>query len=249
MPQIAPPADSSALCQGAKPSARSYFSTSLYIDTIFVFGGRGWLTVDNIDKGDMWTYNITTNTWGRSEPTGVIPLARFGHSAITFDRTLFVFGGYSTPELQVLHILPPSSFELLHCSGSVSDTLLPLQELGTGDMNDVWRFDIKLGALLADNKFQSNAGGWTIYQNEVRGDTIIPWHCEDYASKFGNYFGMPCRLAYEGATQQILFVDGLHNDTDNENCSLMGCDGIGYLSAPQNYIRIGKKMYQVYRFA
>ena len=45
-------------------------------------------------------------------------------------------------------------------------------------MNDVWRFDIKIGALLADNKFLDNAGGWGIYQNEVRGDTIIPYHCE-----------------------------------------------------------------------
>lgn len=202
---------------GAKPSARSYFSTSLYKDTIFVFGGRGWITVDNIDKSDMWLYNITLNQWIRSEPTGVIPLARWGHSSVTFDRTLFVFGGYSTPELQ---------------------------EQGTGDMNDVWRFDIKLGALLADNKFETNAGGFTVFQNEVRDDTIIPWHCEDYASKFGDYFGMPCRLAYEGSTQQILFVDGLHNDTDNENCALLGCNGVGYLSAPKSYIHIGKKMYQ-----
>ena len=95
------PTDRNLLCQGAKPSARSYFSTSLYRDTIFVFGGRGWKLVDNIDKDDMWLYNITTNSWSRAEPTGIIPLNRWGHSAITFDRTLFVFGGYSTPELQV----------------------------------------------------------------------------------------------------------------------------------------------------
>ena len=53
------------------------------------------------------------------------------------------------------------------------------QEKGTGDMNDVWRFDIELGALLADNKFLENAGGWGIFQNEVKDDTFTPLHCED----------------------------------------------------------------------
>ena len=61
----------------------------------------------------------------------------------------------------------------------------------------------------------------------------------------GTYFGPPCRLAYEGSTRQILFIDGLHNDTNQDGCSLMGCDGVGYFSAPKNYLRTGRKMYQV----
>lgn len=38
---------------GAKPSARSHFATTVFQDCIFVFGGRGWESVDNIDKDDM----------------------------------------------------------------------------------------------------------------------------------------------------------------------------------------------------
>jgi len=208
---------SSLYAEGAKPSARSYFATMLYKDTIFMHGGRGWVTVDNIDKEDLWSYNITLNRWFQNEPTGILPLGRQGHTAINLGTTMFIFAGYSEPSLQ---------------------------EKGTGDMNDVWRFDIELGALLADNKFLENAGGWGIFQNEVKDDTFTPLHCEDYASRYGAYWGAPCRIAWEGSTQQLLFVDGLHNDTYNEQCSLLGCNGVGYLSAPKNYVRIGKKMYQ-----
>jgi len=111
-------------------------------------------------------------------------------------------------------------------------------------MNDVWRFDIKLGPLLADNKFLENAGGWDIYQNSVEGDAVIPRHCNDYASKFGVYWGMPCRISYDQAAHQLLFVDGLHNDTVNASCSLLGCNGVGYLVAPANYVRLGRQMYK-----
>ena len=48
-----------------------------------------------------------------------------GHSAIKFGYTIVVFGGYGDP------------------SG---------EEQGKGMLNDVWRFDLQLGALLADNK-------------------------------------------------------------------------------------------------
>ncbi len=56
---------------GAKPSARSYFTCAAYRDSIYVFGGRGWLTVDNIDKNDMWEYNSTSNMWLLKEITGI----------------------------------------------------------------------------------------------------------------------------------------------------------------------------------
>ena len=89
------------LFQGAKPSARSYFSSMLYQDTIFMYGGRGWVTVDNIDKTDLWSYNITENRWSELEPTGIIPLGRQGHTAINFGTTMIVFAGYTEPSLQV----------------------------------------------------------------------------------------------------------------------------------------------------
>ena len=41
----------------------------------------------------------------------------------------------------------------------------------------------------------------------------------------GVYWGMPCRISYDLAAHQLLFVDGLHNDTVNASCSLLGCNG------------------------
>ena len=106
------------LLQGAKPSARSYFATMLYKDTIFMHGGRGWVTVDNIDKEDLWSYNITLNRWFQNEPTGILPLGRQGHTAINLGTTMFIFAGYSEPSLQVS---PGSCLVRLHCVAGKGD--------------------------------------------------------------------------------------------------------------------------------
>jgi len=209
---------------GAKPSARSYFSTSVYKDSVYVFGGRGWPTVDNEDKQDMWQYNATVNFWYNKEITGIVIPHRWGHSCITFEQTLMVFGGYSTPEIK---------------------------EMGVGDVNEVWRYDLEIGALLADSQYSKNAGGWGAYQNYVEGDYMIPTHCDDYAQKIGGYWGMPCKITYDQATEQILWMDTLHNDTDNppvgrkvKKSPFLGANGIGYMAAPLSYVRCGNKMYQ-----
>ena len=96
--------------------------------------------MDNVDKNDLWQYNSTSNFWTMREPTGVIPLGRWGQTQVTFGDTLIVFGGHTTAE----HL-----------------------EFGQGDMNEIWRFDILIGSLLADSKFVKNSAGWKGYQNEV----------------------------------------------------------------------------------
>jgi len=209
---------------GAKPSARSYFSTSVYKDSIYVFAGRGWPTVDNEDKQDMWQYNSTENFWSAKEITGIIIPQRWGHSCITFLSTLIVFGGYSTPAIA---------------------------EMGVGDLNEVWRYDLEIGALLADSQYKKNSGGWGAYQNYVEGDYIIPTHCSDYANLVGAYWGMPCKVTYDQASQQFLFIDSLHNDTDDpavgrkvKPSPFLGANGIGYIAAPPSFVRCGNKMYQ-----
>jgi len=227
--------------EGAKPSARSDFAVSVFQDSLFVFGGRGWVTVDNEDKYDMWQYNTTTNFWSAKEITGVTLMGRLGHSMITFGATLIVFGGYSTPDFV---------------------------EKGIGDMDEVWRYDLKIGALLADSKFELNTGGWSGYQNYVEGDNFIPKHCDDYAAKVGSYWGQPCRISYYHAggtlpltTRALLWTDSLHNDTDNAPYGyrgdpldgperevkpekFLGANGIGYVSAPKSFLRVGNKAYQ-----
>jgi len=216
---------------GAKPSARSFFSTTIYRDSLYVFGGRGWVTVDNIDKQDMWQYNSTENFWYNREVTGVMIPARWGHSMNTFVHTLIVFGGVSTP------------------TGP---------EMGVGDTNEIWRFDLIVGALLADSQFNTNVAGWSAYQNFVEGDAIIPTHCDDYASKFGDYWGSPCKVMFDRASKLFLWIDTLHNDTETpprdkagritgrvvEPSPYLGANGIGYVAAPVNYVMAGNKMYQ-----
>lgn len=216
---------------GAKPSARSYFSTTVYKDSIYVFGGRGWVTVDNEDKQDIWQYNSTENFWYNKEITGVIIPRRWGHSCITFVSTLIVFGGKSST------------------NGA---------ELGVGDMNEVWRYDLEIGALLADSQYKTNTQGWGAYQNYVEGDYIIPTHCDDYARLIGDYWGMPCKVTYDKAAEQFLWIDSLHNDTDSPPIDhndrrtgrtvtpspFLGSNGIGYISAPANFVAVGNKMYQ-----
>jgi len=132
---------SSLYATGAKPSARSFFSTTIYKDSLFVYAGRGWVTVDNMDKEDMWQYNVTSNFWLKSEPTGIIPKPRWGHTMVTFLDSTINFGGHGSAELL---------------------------ELGVGDMDEIWRFEIGIGSLLADSKFPKNTEGWKGFQNEVR---------------------------------------------------------------------------------
>lgn len=216
---------------GAKPSARSYFSTTVYRDSVYVFGGRGWVTVDNEDKQDMWEYNSTSNFWYNKEITGITIPRRWGHSMVTFVSTLIVFGGFS----------------------SYYGT-----ELGIGDMNEVWRYDLTIGALLADSQFKDNVQGWNAYQNYVEGDYIIPTHCDDYAQIIGDYWGMPCKITYDRASEQYLWIDTMHNDTETPPrddmgrptgrtvvpSPFLGANGIGYVAAPHNYVVVGNKMYQ-----
>jgi len=78
---------------------------------------------------------------------------------------------------------------------------------------------------------------------KVDGDYLIPLHCEDYAEKFGDYWGQPCKLSYDRASSQLLWVDSQHNDT-NSTCNYLGCNGVGYMSAPLKFVAIGVKAYQ-----
>ena len=202
--------------EGAKPSARSYFATTRHKECLYIYGGRGWVTVDNMDKEDMWQYNVTKNFWAKAEPTGLVPHPRWGHTAVTFLESVIVFGGHTTAEFL---------------------------ERGQGDSSEIWRYEVAIGSLVADSKFPRNVEGWKGFQNEVQGDALIPMHCDDYASKFGDYWGMPCKLTYDRASKQLLWIDSQHNDTNN-TCPYLGCNGVGYMSAPFKFTLMGLKSYQ-----
>jgi hypothetical protein len=60
-------------------------------DVAYLFGGRDGATV----HGDLWAYDLATDTWRRLTPAGgATPAARFGHEAAWIPgRGLVVFGG------------------------------------------------------------------------------------------------------------------------------------------------------------
>jgi hypothetical protein len=66
-----------------------------YTETLVVFGGYDGSTRLN----DLQTYNYATNAWeeiiadGGSPPN---PTKRFGHSAVVYDDSMYIFGGYAT---------------------------------------------------------------------------------------------------------------------------------------------------------
>lgn len=99
------------------------------------------------------------------------------------------------------------------------------------------RYEIAIGSLLSDSKFPKNVEGWKGFQNEIKGDYMIPLHCDDYASKLGDYWGMPCKLTYDRGSQQLLWIDSQaplthstqrHTDTPHLTCIIMSL--ILYLS-------------------
>ncbi|KAK3283177.1 hypothetical protein CYMTET_9115 [Cymbomonas tetramitiformis] len=74
----------------ARLPSREDHSLSLYMDNIYVFGGRSAGKAFN----DLWAYSITDNAWSMvDEGTG--PSARFGHIGAVYKHTLYVFGGFT----------------------------------------------------------------------------------------------------------------------------------------------------------
>lgn len=58
--------------------------------TAWLFGGRSGGTT----HGDLWAYDLASDTWSRIVPVGAAPAARFGHDATWVPgRGLIVFGG------------------------------------------------------------------------------------------------------------------------------------------------------------
>ncbi len=62
--------------------------------TAWLFGGRSGSTL----RGDLWAYDLASDTWSRIAPIGPSPAARFGHDATWVPgRGLVIFGGQAGP--------------------------------------------------------------------------------------------------------------------------------------------------------
>lgn len=66
---------------------------SLYDGSIYVFGGYDGKT----RYGDLFKCSIRSKTfkWKRIIGDGAVPLNRFGHTAVVFEHSMYLFGGWN----------------------------------------------------------------------------------------------------------------------------------------------------------
>eukprot|EP00753_Platysulcus_tardus_P007894 PLAT15521.1.p1 GENE.PLAT15521.1~~PLAT15521.1.p1 ORF type:complete len:836 (+),score=438.77 PLAT15521.1:38-2545(+) len=87
--------------RGDGPTAREGHSATLVGTHMYVFGGsseEGYLNdlyVLKAEPGNHGGGNELIMSWGHPDVTGQLPSAREGHSAITYDGRIYVFGGYT----------------------------------------------------------------------------------------------------------------------------------------------------------
>jgi N-acetylneuraminic acid mutarotase len=90
---------------GTLPSARAYHTAvwDASLNRMLVFGGSGGSGYLN----DLWSYEATGNSWVLLAPTGAVPSARSGHTAVwdATQKRLLVFGGWNASSLSLLNDL------------------------------------------------------------------------------------------------------------------------------------------------
>lgn len=78
---------------GDYPSERTDHTLVLYEGSIYVYGGY-----DGKSRfGDLYKCNLKSGkyTWKELKGDGIMPLNRFGHTAIVYEHSMFVFGGWN----------------------------------------------------------------------------------------------------------------------------------------------------------
>ncbi|KAJ2776908.1 hypothetical protein GGI15_004685, partial [Coemansia interrupta] len=71
------------------PQPRAGHSSSVHLESIFVFGGMDSERCYN----DLWEFSLTTSTWSRVTPNGATPPARYGHASAVVDDCIVIMGG------------------------------------------------------------------------------------------------------------------------------------------------------------
>lgn len=78
---------------GENPSERTDHSAVLYDSSLYIFGGYDGKT----RFGDLYKCSLRhqKHKWRKIEGDGVQPLNRFGHTAIVYEHSMFLFGGWN----------------------------------------------------------------------------------------------------------------------------------------------------------
>ena len=74
------------------PKPRASASSAVYNGKLYVFGGQD---DDNNKLDDLWEFDLSTNTWReiQIQEGDLRPLARSGHTAVTYNGRMYIFGG------------------------------------------------------------------------------------------------------------------------------------------------------------
>ena len=77
---------------GGCPIPRASQCSAVYGDKFYVFGGQD---DDNNKLDDMWEFDLASGSWRQIQipDGGLRPLARSGHSAVTYGNRMYIFGG------------------------------------------------------------------------------------------------------------------------------------------------------------
>jgi hypothetical protein len=143
---------------------------------IYVFGG---LENSSHFVNELWSFHIPTSTWSLLEVGGTEPAGRWGHTMITYEDYLVVYGG-SNPssvldDLRVLHLKPSNGIlewkrikisntpigRSGHCVALHGNTMYMYGgNTHGGTLTDMWKFDLgqlRLGFASCQEIIQINA--------------------------------------------------------------------------------------------
>lgn len=87
------------IVDGGGPVGRQSHGLVIISDDIYVIGGVNGASIET-ELGDMWSYNITGDTWTMLANTFVpaLTVSSARHSAVVYDGKIYVYGGRSITE-------------------------------------------------------------------------------------------------------------------------------------------------------
>ena len=79
--------------QGTPPSPRAGHTAVVYGKSMYVYGGYD---KNGLSCHDLHEFTFENNTWSLLSPKGISPPDTYHHSAVTYQGSMYVLGGYRT---------------------------------------------------------------------------------------------------------------------------------------------------------
>lgn len=96
--------------KGTAPPTRVAHAQVVLNDTLYIYGGRQGIAMEEKALGDLWKFNWSDKTWVEVTCTGDIPEARSFHRLIAAGELLYCFGGCGAPgRMSDLHSFDPKT--------------------------------------------------------------------------------------------------------------------------------------------